>query len=201
MATRLELIQKQQARIGDEPLRTETDAGADTYLAVFEDTLDHLLAKHAWNFATLTRRLTRLVEPPAAHWRYYYQLPSLMVGAPRAVYDRADCRRPFTGYELLENRLATDAAAIWLRFTKRPDIAVWPGYFRELHTIACMAELALSVREDSVLADRLYLRAYGPPHLMGMGGIFGEASALDEQARPSTVVADGFNPFIDAREA
>lgn len=199
MPTRLEIVQRAQARIGDEPLRAETDAGADTHLAIYDSVRDDLLTRFPWTWATITRRLTRLVTAPGAHWSYFYQLPSDMLGAPRAVYDRSDARIPFTGYELTENRLATNAEEIWLRYAKRADPGLWPGYFVELLTIAVMAELAMSVREDRVMQAHLLERAFGPAHLNGEGGLFAHAAAIDTQARPSPIVAEGSNPLIDAR--
>ncbi len=199
MLTRLEHIRRQQMQIGDEPLTAETDAGADTYIAIFEETTDDLLSRYAWFWSTVTRRLTRLSDTPAAHWKYYYQLPAEMIGAPRAVYASAELRQPTTAFELTENRLATDHEEIWLRFSKRVPVNLWPGYFVKLHGVVMQSQLALSVREDHPMFARLQEVAFGPPHMMGDGGLMGQAVAADTQAKPSPVVADGVHPLLSAR--
>lgn len=199
MPTRLQLIQRAQARIGDEPIGSEDDPGADTHIAIYDGVVEDLLSRYPWTFATVTRRLTRLTAVPPAHWAYYYQLPADMIGAPRAVYDRDDMRIPFTGYEITENRLASSAEKIWLRHTKNAHPGAWPGYFTELATTALMSALALSVREDSVLAARLDERAFGPSHMLGTGGLMGQARGLDAQAMPSPVVSEGHSPLVTAR--
>jgi hypothetical protein len=81
----LEIIRAAQARIGDEPIETEADAGADTYLAIYDTKVDDIISRYPWAFATVTRRLTRLSVKPVAHWHFFFQLPSEMIGAPRAV--------------------------------------------------------------------------------------------------------------------
>ena len=199
MTTRLDLIKRAQARIGDEPLTSEADAGADTYLAIFDSVRDDLLSRVPWTFSTVTRRLTRLVDVPAQHWAYYFQLPSDMIGAPRAVYADDKSRNPYTGYELTENRLATDAEAIWLKFTKRAEISIWPGYFVELHDTVLRSEFALSVREDRALYSTLREVAYGGEHMVGQGGLLHQAASLDAQSHPSPILAEGSNPLISAR--
>lgn len=199
MPDRLTLIQRAQARIGDEPIRSEDDPGADTHIAIYDGTVEDLLSRYPWTFATVTRRLTRLGVTPDAHWPYYYQLPSEMIGAARAVYDRDDCKVPYTRYELTENRLATDAENVWLRFTKAVNAQFWPGYFTELLTVVVMSHFALSIREDSVLHTRLQEVAFGPPHMLGEGGLFAQAKNMDAQAQPSPKVAEGSSPLVAAR--
>jgi hypothetical protein len=120
MTTRLQIIQRAQARIGDDPIVNddEDDPVADTHIAIYDSVRDDILSRYPWSFATVVRRLTRLSAVPGAHWPYYYQLPSEMLGAPRAVYNSGEVRLPYTRYELTENRLATDAEEIWLRYAK-----------------------------------------------------------------------------------
>lgn len=199
MATRLDIIRRAQVRVGDEPILSETAPGADTYVAIYDGVIEDLLSRVQWSFATGMRKLVRLTEPPAAHWRYAYQLPSDMLGALDAVYDRGDRRLPTTGFEVLQNRLATDAENVWVRYPTSANIALWPGYFVELVTVAVMSQIALSVREDGVLSSRLAEQAYGPPSMMGRGGLLGQAAARDAQSQPSPVIAEGINPLVDVR--
>lgn len=199
MATRLEMIKRAQARIGDEPIQAEDDAGADTYVSIYEGVVEDLLSRYPWTFATVTRRLTRLAAVPDAHWTYYYQLPADMLGAPRAAFDQAQLRTPFTSWELTENRLATNAEQVWLTFTKRADPTFWPGYFTELVVTALMAQMALSVREDSPMYERLRSIAFGAGGMDGHAGLLAQCQAMDGQGKPSAVVGEGYNPLLEAR--
>lgn len=199
MTTRLEIINRALVRIGADPLDNETVDGAETHLAIYAGVSEDLLSRNEWSFATVTRRLTRLADAPAQHWRYQYQLPSEMLGSPRAVYDSDALRWPMTAYALSEQRLLTDAEAVWLKYIKTPDPTWWPGYFRELVTVAMMAELAFSVREDRVTRDALRGDVYGSANMLGQGGLLGEAKGLDAQSKPSPVIAEGSNPLIAAR--
>lgn len=199
MATRLELIQRAQARIGDEPILTESDPGADTHIAIYEGVVEDVLSRYPWSFATVTRRLVRLAEAPDAHWAYFYQLPADMLGAPRAAFERDDVAWPFMAWEITENRFATNAEKVWLRFTKRADPTYWPGYFTELVTLAVMAQMALSIREDGAMAERLRAAAFGSGGIDGHGGLMAQCQAMDVQGKPSPVVAEGTNPLLEAR--
>lgn len=200
MTTRLEIIQQCQARIGDEPILSEADAGAQTHLAIFDAVRDDLLSRYPWTFATVIgRRLVRLTVTPEAHWQYYYQLPSDMLGAPRALYQDAINRRPFTNFDITENRVATDAESLWISYTRRADPVIWPGYFRELVNRVIMAEMALSIREDSVMFERFHQVSFGSPGQMGEGGLMAQAKNMDSQSHGSVILTEGSNPLIDVR--
>lgn len=190
MTTRLQLIQRAQVRIGDEPIGAEDDPGADTHVAIYDSVVADLLSRHAWSFATTTRQLTRLVVEPPAHWTYYYQLPSEMIGAPWNVYDSDTRRVPFTAFEIAENRIGTDAETVWLRFSKQADPGIWPGYFSSLVTTVLMAELALSVREDAEMHTALTAKAFGPPEANGRGGMWKEALLADVMAQAPPDIRD-----------
>lgn len=200
MTTRIILIDRALVRIGADPLGSESAPGAETHIAVYQDVTEDLLTRHTWHFNTQTRQLNRLAAAPDQHWAYAYELPTEMLGSPRAVYDRAETRAPFTRYELFEERqLRTNAEAIWLKFQKATPPVYWPGYFRSLVVLNLMAEFALSVREDRVLRNDLLEECFGPPQMQGHGGKLAEARALSDMASPSPVLAEGENPLISAR--
>ena len=197
--TRLGIIQRLQSRIGDEPIRTEEDPGADALVAIFDDVRDDLLSRYPWTFATVVRRQPRLQAVPETRYPYYYQLPSDMIGAPRAVYRDCECRHSYTNFDIFENRLATDAQEVFVKYTRCVPMIIWPGYFRELFNTVVMSEFALSIREDGVLSDRLRVRAFGTPAMMGEGGLLGQAKNQDAQSHGAVVLTEGSNPLIDVR--
>lgn len=194
------MINRCLMRIGAQPLQSESAPGAPQRLEVYEAVVERLGA-HPWTFMKTTRRLARLTDAPSPKfYKYAFQLPSDMPGAPRAVYDSETMRTPTTAYDIEgESRLLANAEAIWISYSTLANPARWPGDFRELFATALMAEYALAIREDRPLHDRLYLKAFGTPSQDGKGGMFATALELDSQSVPSTVVGGGFNPLIDVR--
>lgn len=199
MTDRITMLNRALLRIGAEPLVTEADPGAPAHLAVYDSVIERLGAL-PFSYLKVTRRLVRLAAPPGQLWTYAFQLPSDRLGPPRAVYASADTtRRSMTAYDLVGDQLLTDYPEIWVTLTVSGGWQRWPGDFRECFITALMAELALSVREDRPLHDRLYAKAFGTPQQGGIGGLCGQALDADSQAIPSTVVGGGVNPLIDVR--
>ena len=198
MTTRIEMLNRALLRIGADPLDSETDPGAPAHLAVYDSTLEHIAA-HPWTFFKTTQRLVRLSARPAQHYAYAFQLPATRIGAPRAVYPSAQSRVPTTDYHIEGDTLLTDLAEVWLEFMELRQPAHWPGQFREAFTVALMAELALTIREDRVLWRELTVRAFGNPGEGGAGGLVGQALTADNMAEPGDAwMVDG-NPLIDVR--
>jgi hypothetical protein len=152
-----------------------------------------------WSFNTVTRQLARLTDPPQRYYKYQFEMPSDMLGAPRAVYDRADCKQPYTDWEIIDGRLAANADVLWLKMDRQPNPAQWPGYFCELIRRVMMSEFALSIREDAPLRDRLRTECFGTPSELGAGGLMGQAMTLDSQGKPSPRIQMGADPFTSAR--
>lgn len=197
MTDRITVLNECLMRIGAEPLVSEDDPGAPVHLAVYEAVLRHAASK-PFSFFKVTRRLVRLSATPDL-WPYAYQLPSDRLGPPRAVYASSGSRQPTTDYDLVGDQLLTTHAEVWAMLLVAANVARWPGDFREYFATAVMAELALSVREDRALHDRLYQKAYGTPSERGMGGLLGAALDMDSQGIPSTPAGGGVNPLVDVR--
>lgn len=200
MTTRIALIDECLVLNGCDPLGSELAPGAETHIAAFVGVKDLLLTCHPWTFSTFIRQLNRQVAPPGIHWAYSYELPAEMIGAPRAYYDSKDFRRPFTDLELFgEREVRTDAAALWCRFTKDTQPALWPGYFREVVKLLLRSDFALSIREDRVMRDRLREDAIGSPREMLQGGLLAAARGIHDQGKPCDVLFEDTSPLIDVR--
>ena len=203
MASRIELLNRALMRIGAQPLIDELDPVAPPHIAVYDSVLSRLAA-YPWSFMKTSRRLVRRDAAPdpahfPAHWKYAFDLPPDHLGALRAVYDSETLRRPFLGFEVQGAVLLTDAAQIWVVVMVTSQTQRWPGDFSELLMTAVMAELALSIREDRPLHDRLYAKAFGSPGQNGMGGLLAAALENDAQGVPDEAIGDGSSPLIDAR--
>ncbi len=206
MSTRIEIIDEALVMIGAQPLQVETARGAASRIREYRVLLTGVLTGYPWWFATRTRELARLTGPAAAQWLYRYGLPAEVLGGPRAAYDQPTLRTPFHDWDLRASddagrpgELLTNAARVWLRYPIDVAPQFWPGYFGQLFNACLQAQFAQSVREDAVLARTLREVAYGPPHMLGEGGLTAQARARDAQSKPSVELTMGDNPLIDVR--
>jgi len=201
MRNQVDVVNRALTGIGCQPITSFAAPGpaAQTPQQTFERILDDLLSKYPWSFAHTHAPLDRLTALPPAGWTAAFALPSDRIGPPRAYYESANDRRPFTRFHLTENMVYADASQLWAFYPRLPHPAIWPGYFSELIILCLQAEFALSIREDHVLRDKLRRDAYGPPETQGMGGQFGVAALLDSQAQPAGQVDGGHNPITSAR--
>ena len=202
MTTRIELIDDARIAIGAGPLQVETAPGADSAIRIYERITKHLLSSYPWSFGKRKRQLVRLGDDPAQHWKYRFSKPSDMSGVPRAVYDSAsEHASPISEFEVLEDAIHANAPALWALYVLKADPSQWPGFFTEVVTVALAAEYALSVREDSVLRDKLRRDVYGSPEQQGEGGLLAQAKATDTQGQPAPRVMRAYNPLIDIRRS
>lgn len=197
--SRIEIIDTALVALGAEPLQSESAAGSDTHIKTFDSIVGYCLTVNPWHWNTVTRQLPRLSEAPLRYWRYQYERPADMLGAPRAYYNSSTCRQPFTDVELNDGTIQTNAEQLWLKHDKRSAPATWPAYFVTLIETALQARFALSIREDATLANLLEQRAFGTPQEMRRGGLMGVALDIDAQAKPSPKIGEGRNPLISAR--
>lgn len=199
MTTRIEMLNRALLRIGAVPLVSEADPGAPVHLAVYDSVMERLGAQ-PWSFFKRTVKLVRLSAAPVTNWTYAFQLPSDRMAPLRAIYPTSDtARKPSTDFDIEGDQLLCDLPEVWATYLALVSWERWPGDFRELFVTALMAELALSVREDRPLHDRLYAKAFGTPQQGGMGGLMGQALDNDSQGMPATIVGGGHNPLIDVR--
>ena len=196
---RVKIINAALARIGARPIETDDDPFALPHVEIYESVIGRVFS-YPWSFAKTTRRLiARADRPDPPHWEVWYDLPPDRSGPPRAVYADPEFRRPVTDFDLADSRLLTHEPSVWLAFNRLTSWERWPGDVRELVVTAMMAEMALSIREDRPLHDRIYQKAFGTPQQGGMGGLLASALENDSQATPSTTVGGGENPLIDCR--
>lgn len=195
--TRIEMLNRALLRIGADPLLSEVDPGADIHIAIYDGVLEHV-ASLPWSFMRVTRKLVRTTAVPARGFAYSFQLPTDRIAAPRAVYDDPDGSRPLMDYDIEGDLLLADSREVWATLVVG-GAARWTGDFREAFTQALMAELALSIREDRTLHDRLIQKAFGTPSENGVGGLIGKALTADNQGLPSRVAGGGYSPLIDVR--
>lgn len=198
---RVTIINRALARIGCRQIQSETEPGPAgiEVIATFDAVLEDILSKYPWHFTKRFAALSKLTETPPLGWLSAFLLPPERLALPRAHFDSATSDLPLLRFQISENKVFANCDVLYAEFQVKPDPAQWPGYFRELVTLACAAEYALEIREDPGLRNTLRRDAYGPPEYQGEGGQFKVAADLDAQAMPSPQPAGGRNPLTDSR--
>jgi hypothetical protein len=206
MTTRIDLINECLVLNGSNPLVNESAPGAETHIACFMSAARLILACHPWNCNSFIRQLNRKADPPQpAHWRYAFELPTELIGEPRALYPSKDCRTPTLAFEYVGDvdsptrEVRCDHETLWCRGPWMAPPSVWPGYLTEVIKLLVRSELALSTREDRVMRDDLRADAIGSGTLVMQGGLLATARSLNDMAKPSPVIADLDNPLITVR--
>ncbi|PVE25431.1 hypothetical protein DC522_05925 [Microvirga sp. KLBC 81] len=153
---RLTIINDALLETGNNPLNFEYDGSPEWQAAdsAYRRSVQYLISKHRWNFATTTVDLAGLLpKSPSAleHYNKAYALP-------------ADCLHvagvylngyPLTQYEIVDHRVccAYDAG-VSVKYVRTPSPDQWPPMFIELLTMKVEAHLLRGLNEDTANAER-----------------------------------------------
>lgn len=199
MTTDVDILNQCLARIGASPIESRTDPAGVAAWACYDAIVSFVLGSYPWAFGRLTRQLTQAAAPADVPWTYAYRLPETITGEVTAVFIAPSDPRPFQDWEREGPNILTNAPQIWVRFQRLREPDEWPPAVAEVIRIGIMAELALAIREDGVLRDRLRLQAFGTPSEGGLGGLLALAQGRDAMGKPAPTIAAGRNPLIDCR--
>lgn len=165
--------------LGGQPIVGFDDGTEESMLAeaLFSPTLEDMLSRHPWKFATAEETLARLAKPPADTYRYAYQLPIPML----RVLSATDGGGGRIDYRIRETRLETDSQLVMLSHIFRPHVAAFPPYFTSALLARLAAEFALPLTESSQRAQTMMGKAEEA---------FRSARLADSQQQPPQVVQD-----------
>lgn len=159
-----------------------------------------LLSKYRWVFAKAVAPLQQIALPADAVLPYAFQRPADLVGAIHGAWDALDeqSRRP-VALDQLADYIAAGVPAVVVEYTKDVDAARWPAWFRQLAIVAFAADVSRRLLRR-VQADELEAQAFGPPEMLGEGGLYLKAMQEDSRNAPARRLeycAGG--PLVDAR--
>jgi hypothetical protein len=180
--TKIALISKALILCGEPPLDSLTDDryGAQVGANLFEQLYENELTSNRWRFAMAKKALSRVNSTPLNEWTYVYQLPSdsLLLNG---VY-------PPQPYEIYGQHLYTNATAVEVEYTVKPDVSKMPAYFALLMTYTLAMNFIKPLSEsDSAL--QLFAQRYQMQRQ--------RALYADAQSRPSRPMYS--SPFTDCR--
>ena len=111
------------------------------------------MSAHSWSFATAQVRLPQLDTPPVADFSRAYQLP---VDFLRALSAGAGARGRGLNYRIIDNRLQTSSAEVYLTYIFRPGETDFPPFFDQLLIARLAAEFCIPLTESTSRAEMLY---------------------------------------------
>lgn len=145
--------------IGENPITSLTDGttAANACANLYETTVQDLLTRYPWRFASNIVQLSRLTDAPANKWDAAYQIPGTALSIKTVMVED----RPID-FDRFEDKIWCNADAadeVYLEATFRVDEAFWPPYFVTLVEIQLASLLAHSVAAQVDTADWLDKKA------------------------------------------
>jgi len=136
--------------LGDDPISSFDEEGAGSRVAknFYETSLRAILAEYVWSFAKKKIKLNRLVEKPLNGYEYMFQIPTDHI--------RTLTVKPITDYEIVDDKIYTDAKDLDLDYIYRVDESFFPPMFREALELYFAAKWAIPVTENSTNADKYF---------------------------------------------
>jgi hypothetical protein len=174
-------------KLGARPIAgfDEGTAEAEVAANLFPSVRDALLSAHGWSFATAQIRLPELADAPVADFARSFALP---VDFLRALSAGAGARGRGITYRIIDKRVHTSAAEVYLTYIFRPAEIDFPPFFDHLLIARLAAEFCIPVTESTSRAEMLFRIAETE---------FRRARLVDAQ-QDSPLAIDDF-PLIEAR--
>lgn len=168
---------------------------------IYPTARDFLLCIHPWRFVMHKRQLALSAEEiPLNEWNKAYPLPADMLSGPWAVF--GDGRQlPSHEYEIYNGHVYCDYTTVLVDYTRRVPEGEWPVWFKSLVVVDGASKLAVPVADQVSKAEALRLEAYGPPQMMGRGGLFAMCRRLDGQTQTTKTLFKNGDPLTSARLA
>lgn len=189
------------ALLGDDGIGSFTDdeRGRDAS-RIFRVELGFALGVYPFSWARKIFLLSKLAEPAPTGHAALFALPPERIGPPLRVTDDAtDPDRIFNAFVLLDDRVASDAAALWAECKFLPRASSWSPTFRAAVVTALAGRYAYARAADKDVQERLLRQAYGTPDGGYRGGLIGAAIAEDARATPPRRLPMAANPLSAAR--
>lgn len=190
------------ARIGASPINSIEDPQDDreaTCANLFFVTLDSILSEHDWNFARHEKALTLdSDEKPLRTFERAFRLPGDLIAGPFSVY--GDDREINIGdFRVFGAHLYASYKTVIVEYRRRPPVTIWPPFFVNLVSNALSAQFSMPERDSTSMASYYDEIAFGPKSMDRRGGLFGTATKLDGQSKPTKSLFKNGDPLTGTR--
>lgn len=179
--------------LGANPISSFTEGTDEANICdrLYPDIKIKTLASYPWSFSFKKVQLARLITTPTNEYKYQYQMPSDMVGVPRAVYDTADIGGPVRReYRLMGDKILTDYEKVYIDYQYNVAEFALPHYFVQLLKYQLTWHIALPITDQTEKSDYWRAVAQGTPGENGRGGFMRQAMSIDGQGQPTNAFQD-----------
>ena len=179
---------------------TDTSNEAEICALFYDDFVEDILTRYPWTFA-LKKAALVATTTPVNEWQYAHTYPSEALRL-WALYPSSSAGvTPINHYDVSGQPgtrvVNSNYETLYAEYTTDVSEANWPGYFSHFAIYAFASLIALPVTDDTELAERLRIAAYGGQNEGERGGKFATATGVDAQQQPANVVNN--SPLIQAR--
>jgi len=179
--------------LGANPISSFTEGTDEANICdrLYPDIKIKTLASYPWSFSFKKVQLARLITTPTNEYKYQYQMPSDMVGVPRAVYDTASVGGPVRKeYRLMGDKILTDYEKVYVDYQYNVPEYALPHYFVQLLKYQMAWHLAMPITDQNEKSQYWQVVAQGTPGENGRGGYMRQAMSIDGQGQPTNAFQD-----------
>lgn len=182
-SAKIEIANNALGELGEPALMSlsEVSLRAETVNTHYDDTVEDVLSKVPWRFATQKAALSRDVAVPPNEWQYQYTLPPLFL--------RMVTMYPPSSFEIYGLKIYSNETALSCDYVMRVSESFFSPTFVRLVSLELAVRMCMTITGDLELKVRLQTDA----RLQ-----FGAASATDAMQRPNTRFGNA--PFVDCRQ-
>jgi len=183
MPSKIDIISNASILIGHTSISSldpDQGAAATVGAALFDTTLEYMLATTYWRFSMKQQQLNRLTAAPLNNWQYAFQLPTDMVTLYRT--------EPRSSYQIFEDLLYTNSSELAADYSFKPEAEALPVYFVQAMQYKLAADFAIAITNDTQ-KNGLYENKYRQELKIAM--------AADAKNHPPVTIQD--QPFTDVR--
>ena len=186
--------------LGASPISSFTEGTDEANICdrLYPDIKLKTLASYPWSFSFKKVQCSRLITTPKNEYKYEYQMPSDMIGLPRAVYDTDSTYAvPRREYKIQGSKILSNYEKIYVDYQYAVTENEMPHYFVQLLKYQMVWHLALPITEQLEKSDYWRQVTQGMPSENGRGGYMRTAMSIDAQGKPINAIQEF--PLIDVR--
>jgi len=202
MASDVSVCSQALVLLGSKSISSFSENNGPTCDELFLQVKENVALSHPWRFNTIkSEKLSRSLDEPTTEFKHEYILPTDSLSfAPRTVWNspfNQGRSTPFTGFNIFEKRLLTNAEQIFIDYQIDRETDEFPPHVTELLILAMVAKLARPVTGDESIVRATYVEAWGRPNEKGRGGESRVARRIDDQGHPGQSIKNF--PLITVR--
>lgn len=186
--------------LGASPISSFTEGTDESNITktLYPDIKIKTIATYPWAFSFKKVKLSRLITTPTNEYKYEYQMPSDMIGLPRAVYDTDTTYAvPRRDYKIQGSKILTNYEEVYLDYQYDVPEYALPHYFVQLLKYEMAWHLALPITDQIEKSDYWRQITEGTASDNGRGGYMRTAMNIDGQGQPTNYIQD--YSFINVR--